>query len=69
MLRGDRRGERREFSLRADGPAVINRLHVPRLEATFAGRDYDDWRQILTDDFAGEWVSTQSPHEIVGDLA
>src|SRR5580700_5300959 len=35
MLRGDRRGERREFSLRADGPAVINRLHVPRLEATF----------------------------------
>jgi crotonobetainyl-CoA:carnitine CoA-transferase CaiB-like acyl-CoA transferase len=43
------------------------RACVERLEATFAGRDYDDWRQILTDDFAGEWVSTQSPHEIAGD--
>jgi len=40
---------------------------VERLEAIFAERDFSEWRRILSDDFEGEWVPTQSPHEIADD--
>jgi crotonobetainyl-CoA:carnitine CoA-transferase CaiB-like acyl-CoA transferase len=50
-----------------DARRTNSRLCVERLEAIFAGRDFDEWRRILTDDFEGEWVATQSPHEIAGD--
>jgi crotonobetainyl-CoA:carnitine CoA-transferase CaiB-like acyl-CoA transferase len=40
---------------------------VTRLEAIFAGRDFDEWRRILTHEFEGEWVATQSPHDIADD--
>jgi crotonobetainyl-CoA:carnitine CoA-transferase CaiB-like acyl-CoA transferase len=40
---------------------------VRRLEEIFAGRDFDEWRRILTHEFEGEWVATQSPHDIADD--
>jgi crotonobetainyl-CoA:carnitine CoA-transferase CaiB-like acyl-CoA transferase len=40
---------------------------VKWLEEIFAERDFDEWRRILTHDFEGEWVATQSPHDIAGD--
>ncbi len=40
---------------------------VVRLEEIFAGRDFDGWRHILTHEFEGEWVATQSPHDMAGD--
>jgi crotonobetainyl-CoA:carnitine CoA-transferase CaiB-like acyl-CoA transferase len=40
---------------------------VERLEAIFAERDFDEWQRILTHDFDGEWVATQSPRDIGDD--
>jgi crotonobetainyl-CoA:carnitine CoA-transferase CaiB-like acyl-CoA transferase len=40
---------------------------VKWLEEIFAERDFDEWRRILTHEFEGEWVATQSPHDIVDD--
>jgi crotonobetainyl-CoA:carnitine CoA-transferase CaiB-like acyl-CoA transferase len=40
---------------------------VTWLEELFAARDFDEWRRILTHEFAGEWVATQSPRDIAGD--
>ncbi len=44
-----------------------SRACVTRLEEIFAGRDFDEWRKILTHEFEGEWVATQSPHDMAGD--
>jgi crotonobetainyl-CoA:carnitine CoA-transferase CaiB-like acyl-CoA transferase len=43
------------------------RACVEQLEEIFAGRDFDEWRRILTHEFDGEWVATQSPHDIADD--
>jgi len=43
------------------------RACVEQLEEIFARRDFDEWRHILTHDFDGEWVATQSPHDIADD--
>jgi crotonobetainyl-CoA:carnitine CoA-transferase CaiB-like acyl-CoA transferase len=43
------------------------RACVEQLEEIFATRDFDEWRHILTHDFEGEWVATQSPHDIADD--
>ena len=43
------------------------RACVEQLEEIFAGRDFDAWRDILTHQFDGEWVATQSPHDIPDD--
>jgi crotonobetainyl-CoA:carnitine CoA-transferase CaiB-like acyl-CoA transferase len=40
---------------------------VERLEAIFAARDFAEWSRVLTEDFEGEWVPTQSPHEVSAD--
>jgi crotonobetainyl-CoA:carnitine CoA-transferase CaiB-like acyl-CoA transferase len=41
---------------------------VKWLEEVFAGRDFDAWRQILTHEFEGEWVASQSPDDIADDV-
>ncbi len=42
------------------------RACVERLEATFAGRDLDEWRGALGD-FEGEWAVVQTPRELHDD--
>jgi crotonobetainyl-CoA:carnitine CoA-transferase CaiB-like acyl-CoA transferase len=41
---------------------------VKWLEEIFAGRDFDAWRHILTHEFEGEWVASQSPDDIADDV-
>lgn len=43
-----------------------SRACVEWLEAVFAERDLDDWRQLL-DAFEGEWVPVQHPYELPDD--
>src|SRR5262249_45993278 len=47
---------------RANAPEGVQR---PR--AIFAARDFAEWSRVLTEDFEGEWVPTQSPHEVSAD--
>jgi len=53
------------------GDMAARRAHarecVERLEQIFASRDFDDWARTLVEDFEGEWVPTQSPHEVASD--
>ena len=44
-----------------------SRACVERLETIFADQSFEEWRRILTNDFEGEWVPTQTPHELAAD--